>query len=514
MAVLKHSNWTYRLALWLPWGLYLLHSAFYADWLIDYAGISLTYARHLAEGEGLVPQPGSEPVEAYANPLWVLLHVPFFALKVFHLYATPKILAALAVLGAFVHLRYVLRTFHWVSPALVALTLSLLALNPYWVAWVNCGLENALYAWLIIWQVRVMISFERAGQAKAWQLFGAGLLAGALVMTRPDGLLLAALPPLALIFWKQRFNLKIDYLALWGLGWTLSSGAYFAIRRSIFHSGWPTAFVAQPPMSLGDLINLPKWHLLFQSVAGPLGGGLALLLLILLLRRGLGFQAEPRRVVWSLHLGVAMVIFLLMPPEPQSYRYATPFLLLMYPLLVLLGRHWVRSLPERYAHLRPAKVLVGVAVVGTTVLALWQEGYHNRIQPYDFHLVEREYVRPLAAVAALSADHRPTVVLPTVGAALWEDAFEVQDYHGLLDTTLALALARGDTLAYRQHLLHEVQPDFIVFPQGWHQATGLDQDSVFRQQYLPSDWYPQSSPGGLPPVETFYRRVHSFPSDF
>jgi len=42
-------------------------------WNVDDAAISFAYARNLADGEGLVAQPGGERVEGYSNPLWVLL---------------------------------------------------------------------------------------------------------------------------------------------------------------------------------------------------------------------------------------------------------------------------------------------------------------------------------------------------------------------------------------------------------------------------------------------------------
>ena len=40
--------------------------------LFDDAMISLTYARNLAQGYGLVWNPGDSPVEGYSNPLWTL----------------------------------------------------------------------------------------------------------------------------------------------------------------------------------------------------------------------------------------------------------------------------------------------------------------------------------------------------------------------------------------------------------------------------------------------------------
>jgi len=51
--------------------------------LFDDAMVSMRYARNLAEGHGLVWNPGGERVEGYSNPLWVLY------MAIFHLFPIP-----------------------------------------------------------------------------------------------------------------------------------------------------------------------------------------------------------------------------------------------------------------------------------------------------------------------------------------------------------------------------------------------------------------------------------------
>ena len=51
----------------------LVHQLLLLHWYIEDAAISFTFARHLAEGEGLVAYPGGERVEGYSNPLWMLI---------------------------------------------------------------------------------------------------------------------------------------------------------------------------------------------------------------------------------------------------------------------------------------------------------------------------------------------------------------------------------------------------------------------------------------------------------
>ncbi len=53
----------------------LVHYALFSFWFIEDAAISFTYARHLADGEGLVAYPGGERVQGFSNPTWTFLLV-------------------------------------------------------------------------------------------------------------------------------------------------------------------------------------------------------------------------------------------------------------------------------------------------------------------------------------------------------------------------------------------------------------------------------------------------------
>src|SRR6185503_9451765 len=74
----------------LPVVVFALHAAPLRNWLIDDAGISFAYARHVAAGYGLVAQPDAPPVEGFSNPLWTLLLAGFFRLGLFDVTWTPK----------------------------------------------------------------------------------------------------------------------------------------------------------------------------------------------------------------------------------------------------------------------------------------------------------------------------------------------------------------------------------------------------------------------------------------
>lgn len=91
MALQKKGNLIFLLILVgyaLYAGVYIYKTSFVAGGeryfvLFDDAMISMRYARNLAEGHGLVWNPGGERVEGYTNPLWVVF------MAFFHLFPIP-----------------------------------------------------------------------------------------------------------------------------------------------------------------------------------------------------------------------------------------------------------------------------------------------------------------------------------------------------------------------------------------------------------------------------------------
>jgi hypothetical protein len=82
-------------------GLYIYRTSFMVGneryfVLFDDAMISMRYAKNLAEGHGLVWNPGEDPVEGYTNPLWVVY------MAIFHLLPIPasKISLSIQISGA------------------------------------------------------------------------------------------------------------------------------------------------------------------------------------------------------------------------------------------------------------------------------------------------------------------------------------------------------------------------------------------------------------------------------
>ena len=85
------TNWMFALLLVISavyMGVYIYKTSFISAGtryfvLFDDAMISMRYAKNLAEGHGLVWNPGGTPVEGYTNPLWVVF------MAFFHLFPSP-----------------------------------------------------------------------------------------------------------------------------------------------------------------------------------------------------------------------------------------------------------------------------------------------------------------------------------------------------------------------------------------------------------------------------------------
>lgn len=226
--------------------LLLAHAAVY--WfLTDDAFISFRYARNLAQGHGLVFNPGQEPVEGYTNFLWVLL------LALFDLAGLPpervaNLLSLLATAG----LWWLVARASWRGglerPAWIVLFPPLaLAATRSVAVWSTSGLETRFFelfvvagALRLVWEVR---SEERGVPvAIPW----AAVLFALATLTRPDGLLIGGCGLGAALAWlRLQGRLRPAYLggAVCALGAPV--GAHYLFRFLYYHAWLPNTYYAK-----------------------------------------------------------------------------------------------------------------------------------------------------------------------------------------------------------------------------------------------------------------------------
>ncbi|MEJ5225971.1 MAG: hypothetical protein WHV44_16040, partial [Anaerolineales bacterium] len=273
----------HTLAIAAPFALYVLHALYFGRWIIDDAGISYAYARSLAQGYGLVSQPGMPPVEGFTNFAWVLLLAPFFWLGLFDPIVTPKVLG-MALTGLTFWLAA--RTLQRVSPhprlgAVIVLTL--LALNTSFVVWSISELENPLTACLTALLFYRLTDWQTAAFTPSRTARLAGL-AFLITLTRPDGLLFAVVFPSLLAIQAARRVVSARAALRTGARYAavliLLLGGLTLFRYLYFGDLLPNTFYVKGGSLTENLVNLllltpdafQRIFELFYSVLSYFGG--------------------------------------------------------------------------------------------------------------------------------------------------------------------------------------------------------------------------------------------------
>lgn len=201
--------------------------------LFDDAMISMTYARNLANGYGLVWNPGGAPVEGYTNPLWVL----FMALS--HRLPIPEnwislpiqISGLLFLLGSLVILRKIALNSSPGQSRVMLLSVFLTAFYYPLINWSLLGLEVGLLLFWINLSLILMFRILDSGRFSYWLYLLLGI--GTLI----------------------RMDAAVTYLTIWGLLFIfdkpnrrrhLLAGAFFlalflggqSLLRKLYYGEW------------------------------------------------------------------------------------------------------------------------------------------------------------------------------------------------------------------------------------------------------------------------------------
>ena len=180
-------------ALLLAYGLYaatyIYRTSFVIDGeryftLFDDAMISMTYARTLARGYGLVWYPGAPRVEGFTNPLWTLV------MALFHLLPVPAskmslLVQLLAALLLVANLFLVRRVAELIVPGSSFAGLGAVALTAFYLplnTWALQGMEVSLLTPLITAAAYLALRVLRDRASPRWLY----LLLGATTFVRPD----------------------------------------------------------------------------------------------------------------------------------------------------------------------------------------------------------------------------------------------------------------------------------------------------------------------------------------
>lgn len=307
---------------WFFWGLalpvvaYLSQVIYLWGFTIDDVAITYRYALHLANGHGLVWNPGGTPVEGYSNFLWVLILAAAGWLGL-NIETSAAILSALLGLASLLLLYFLCRRL-WAPRRFWWLPVLLVAATPEWTMWAVSGLEIPLYCTFLL---AALLGLTSKNAARTWVL---SIALPGLILVRPEGLPMACIVlACGILAEPGAVRGRLSAYAMPVLT-TLGTALGLLIFRLVyFHSPLPNTVYAKFSADLPSLGRVGEW-LLF-GIPFLLAWGIAL--------RSIRSQEHRWVLVAAITLAIAQMAAVL-PVVPVMYflhRYQIAFL----PLLVL-----------------------------------------------------------------------------------------------------------------------------------------------------------------------------------
>jgi hypothetical protein len=475
------------------------------DWIVDDAGITFAYARSLADGHGLVAQPGLEQVEGFSNPLWLLLMSVFFFLGVFDPYWVPK-LVGIVLIGI---------SFYLLHRSMIRLTsgrrlISLIALvclatNASFAVWTCSGLENSLWVALAALLLRNLTDYAQQTEHAIKRAAVTGVIVCGIALTRPDGIVYGWVFPAFLVILyltsdrpalREYAKLLAVYLAtvisIMGLV-VVARLAYFGLwfPNTYYAKGGPTLHEVWLALTL-QAGFLAKGQQLLAAVFGEhlwfVIVGLAALVVWPWLGAGARWRAKLPLVFMTI---TSYAVFMILPADwMREYRFATPFIALSYIMVVVLGWYLI----DATVHRRRLRTVI--SIVATAALVLYNASIHvPRLQYFDrwpvvpFEDVAREYAWRFNQYATELEITDGSVLLPDIGGTLYYSDLQVIDLGCLCDTTIARTLLKNQSRFY-DYVFDIVKPTFIHVHGTWTMRADFDADPRFRRDYVAIKEYP------------------------
>ena len=423
---------------------------------LDDTWIHMVYARALGQGQGFAYNPGQFET-GVTSPLWTtLLSVPVALAD----WAGRRPDLGVRVLGglmgfcmAWAGWRVAARSGRW--PALCAAVA--LSLDPQLVFDRFSGMEMPLFGLLTLLLVDALVDDK---------LRRAGLICGALLLTRPEGALLVLLA----VVWVGRRRGR-DVLPLL-LPAALCVAPWIAYCQIVSGLPWPSTFENKSEL----VLDLSRWGASLVAVLRGTGWGWALPVAALV---GAYVLEGGRHLLGRLSLLCALVLLPgvlasrpieLMGDPPQAPYYWARYLLLAWPVLVMLAGVGLASLLRTaYAGTRCRPFYAAVLIGPTVVLLVLARGL-----PGQAPRTRQSFAAQCADTEALNVaaghwvrehlDERALIATHDAGAVRFFGERAVLDVWGNHSSGLRRALHEGgDEGAARW--LSEQHPDaLVVFP--------------------------------------------------
>ena len=452
---------------------------------IDDAGISYAYAKHWAEGQGLVAVVGGATVEGYSNFSWVALLAAFAALGI-DVADAAKWLAAVFTFGTlYVGAVLVTRAFDaeaarvrlkwWELSSASALAVVAMGHSANYLVWMPSGLENPLFAFLL-----VLAAFLDARESRApsrWPF--SALVCVLLALTRPEGIAYAGVVALAKAWSALRETRFRPQAVRFFAAWMLPLLGYHAWHYATFGEWVPNTYFAKAPGQRDELREG------LEYVADGLRESGILVLTPLVL---LSWWHRTREAAVLLGLLLGTLAFAVYAggdwmPRYRFVSFAVPLFACSAALGAALLTRWLGRVRRRMWF---PEIAAWVLVAGA---GLWMarpaRAELNEIEESGWcHFCERlREAKALQGTAARLGVSAATVLTQDFGGPSYESSaqFMPLDLLGLCDRGAALIQQRSRgtyedyVLERQQYWFHEQgqPPTLLSFPQHfWRSLSG------------------------------------------
>ena len=470
----------------------LLQSRFYFHYTSDDAYISYRYSRNLADGLGLVWNPG-EHVEGYSNFLWVAILAGIHRLG-------PDIvlsgrwlgfsLAVVAGAATYALARDLLEGEAGRIAGLVAALL--LAASGAWSLWAMGGLEAPLFAVLTLAAVLLHVR-ERDWR---WPPVS-GFVWAFVAMTRPDGLLLVAVSVAFKLFdagaavrhakaHGVRAVREFAWLLIFLASFLALFGPYYLWRYDAYGWFFPNTYYAKVGSGLDQYDRGIRYLMSFLEQSGGW--------LLLIAPVAIGFAPLRRsRAAYVFTLIVAWLAYVVYIGGDSllRFRFFAPMLPLFFALVTVSVTALIAA-----AHLdvtvrqRTKEAIAGAAILGALAFILYPTVTDSTSINGERRAVEEraEIGRWLRA----NVPDNTSIAAVPVGAIAYESQRNIIDMLGINDETIAHRdVPLGEFPAghekYDSEYVLDKQPDIIILFDGLSSAPwGTPQYDVLRGVIIPA----------------------------
>lgn len=464
--------------------LYIYHSSFFWGWIVDDAGISFGFAKNIANGYGAVLNPGSEPVEAYSNPLWVAIIAILIKIDGFDPYITTNILATILGSGNII-ITYLLtrELFSTDGRYLDALPAIFLTFSTSFVAWSFSGLETPMYSLLLVsatyayvLEIKNKIDYPISG-----------VLLFLAAVTRPEGFgffILAA-------FHRGIYTIKNEITKtdlIWFVSFLIPFGIYHWWHYSYFKFLLPNTFYFKVGGGLWGRINGGYRYL--KPFFTEYGMWLLIPLLPAIFINSLK-EYEPtvnnnlysRSIVLFMLVGGLVYTLYTGGDWMMELRFLAP----IFPFAFILIYVGIREVMEiQIIRSKNIQFMSSVVVLILVFGILIQPAFAftpaassnptislNNVQDNENRFDSR------ANRAAISSD--ASLITPDLGAHAYYHNLRYVDLAGLADITIGHnSYAPG---IFREHIFKDKKPTFVLTHGPWSRNSRIKGYPEFKQDY-------------------------------